>query len=155
MTVLERPFLSPTGGRRRVLIVEDSDEDFDTAAEAIQRAGMSIDLQRFTTGDGCIEWLESHPGAHLSVMVLLDLNIPGRDGRDVLQEIRDRRALSSLPVVIVTTSANPRDVRWCFERGANAYHVKPLHYLEHRRRLEQLFIYWLRLVQLPGTAEAV
>jgi len=70
--------------------------------------------------------------------------------REDLQAIRDRPALRSLPVVIVTTSANPRDVRWCFERGANAYHVKPMPYAEHRRGLEQLFFYWLRLVQLPA-----
>jgi CheY-like chemotaxis protein len=136
--------------RPRVVIVEDSDEDFDTASEAIQRAGMNIELQRFTTGDGCIEWFARQPDAGMPPLVLLDLNIPGRDGRDVLQAIRDRPALRSLPVVIVTTSANPRDVRWCFERGANAYHVKPMPYAEHRRGLEQLFFYWLRLVQLPA-----
>ena len=139
----------------RVLIVEDSDEDFDTASEAIQRAGVGGELLRFTTGDRCIEWLESQPDSHLSLLVLLDLNLPGRDGRDVLQVIRSRQALRGLPVVILSTSANPRDVRWCVEGGANAYHVKPVHYLEHRQRLEQLFLYWLRLVQLPRTAEAV
>ena len=79
----------------------------------------------------------------------------GRDGCDVLQAIRGRPALRSLPVVIVITSASPRDVRWCFERGANAYHLKPMPYLEHRRRLEQVFVYWLHLVQLPGAAAPV
>jgi CheY-like chemotaxis protein len=81
--------------------------------------------------------------------VLLDLNTPGIDGRDALREIRSDASLRSIPVVVLTTSGNPLDIDACYERGANACHVKRVRYEEHLDLLVALLTYWQRQVTLP------
>jgi CheY-like chemotaxis protein len=136
---------------RRVLVLEDSDEDFDTAEEALGRAKLSTTLQRATTGDVCLALLQ---GARARpAFVLLDLSTPGVDGREALREIRADRRLFSLPVVVLSSSASPREVEACYRAGASAYHVKPTRYAEHRELLVTIFQYWLGHVVTPeGTA---
>lgn len=136
-----------------ILVLEDSDEDFDTVLEALKRAGRSHEVRRATTGDGCLKLLRGQGGEPLwPGVVLLDLNTPGLDGRDALREIKSDPRLKALPVVVLTTSSSPRDLQLCYESGANAYHVKPVRYVEHLSTLEHLFAYWLGRVALPEAA---
>ena len=134
-----------------ILIAEDCDEDFETAQEALQKAGMPHRLERAQTGD---EFLQQLLGAHAVQpdIVLMDLNMPGVDGREVLREIKTNPSLKSIPVLVLTTSANPRDLAFCYESGANAYHVKPVHYPEYLDLLETIFRYWLKYTMPWKTA---
>ncbi|MFO0891275.1 MAG: response regulator [Isosphaeraceae bacterium] len=139
-----------------LLVVEDSDEDFDTIREAVARSGMPIEVRRAADGDQCLELLRGDDGAaHRSIMVLLDLNIPGMDGRESLSAIKSDPRLRHVPVVVHTTSSNPRDVESCYRAGANAYHVKPIRYPEHLGSLRDLVLYWFGQVRphLPERAE--
>lgn len=135
--------------QRPLLVVEDSDEDFDTVREASQAAGLTNQIYRAPTGEVCLSLLRA--GTFRPSVVLLDLNTPGLDGRDTLNEIKRDPALRELPVIVVTTSANPRDVESCYRAGANAYHVKPVRYADHLQVLISLFRYWLGCVVLPGS----
>ncbi len=124
-----------------ILVVEDSDEDFDTVLDALHNLGLACEIHRAITGDACLNLLR---GAALNpCMVLLDLNIPGTDGRVALREIKSDPVLRAIPVVVFSTSANPRDLAECYESGANAYHVKPLQYPDHIDILGRIFNYWL------------
>jgi len=136
-----------------VLVVEDSDEDFDTVVEALANTSLRNSVQRASSGDQCLELLRGGAGSSAvrPAFVLLDLNTPGMDGRDALVEIRADAATWQLPVVVLSTSANPRDVAQCYERGANAYHVKPTHYDDHLRLVQSVLSYWLVHVLLPDT----
>lgn len=80
----------------------------------------------------------------------MDLNTPGDDGREALREIRSDASLAALPLVVLTASANPRDLQYCYREGANAYHVKPVDHAAHLRVLQQIFAYWLGSVVLPA-----
>lgn len=82
-------------------------------------------------------------------LVLMDLNTPGTDGRETLAVIKADPLLRDLPVVVVTTSANPKDLAFCYHAGANAYHVKPVRYGEHVQVLVDVLGYWLGHVALP------
>lgn len=136
---------------KTILVLEDSDEDFDTVLEALQKAGLTFEVCRAITGDNCLKLLRGNGDRPLRpAFVLLDLNTPGSDGRDVLREIKADKRLKRLPVVVFTTSANPRDLEFCYENGANAYHVKPLKYPEHVSALQRMFAYWLGCVVLPN-----
>ena len=129
-----------------ILVLEDCEEDFETVCDAARRAGVTHRLRRATTGDECMEILRQ--GESLPALVLLDLNTARSDGRDALRFAKSDARLRSVPFVVLTTSANPRDLGFCYESGANAYHVKPVRHEEHLRVLGEIFHYWLRAVAL-------
>jgi CheY-like chemotaxis protein len=137
-----------------VLVVEDSDEDFDTLENACRKACMTNRLQRAVNGEACLDLLQRDAQRVHPSLVLLDLNTPGMDGRQTLAAIRADPELRQMPVVVLSTSANPRDVAYCYAHGANAYHVKPVRYAEHLQLLADIFSYWLTVATLPPASEA-
>ncbi len=133
-----------------ILVVEDSDEDFETVLDAARKAGFRNELRRAVTGEECLALLRGDGGdAVRPAFVLMDLNTPGLDGRQALAVIKADTALKELPVVVLTTSANPKDLAFCYRAGAGAYHVKPIRYPDHLRVLDDIFGYWLGSVLLP------
>lgn len=136
---------------RHILVVEDSKEDFDTVKDAAQRSGILHPIVRATSGGECLRLLRSATGNRhaLPLLLLLDLNTPGDDGRDVLRDICQEEALSTLPIVVLSASANPRDLHFCYTHRVNAYHVKPVDHVLHLQMLQQVFAYWLGGVVLP------
>lgn len=141
--------------RATVLVVEDSDEDFDTLENACRKACMTNRLERAVNGEACLDLLQRRDAERLyPSLVLLDLNTPGMDGRQTLAAIRADPELRQMPVVVLSTSANPRDVAYCYAHGANAYHVKPVRYAEHLQLLADIFSYWLTVAMLPQPSEA-
>jgi CheY-like chemotaxis protein len=142
-------------GKELLLIVEDNDEDFEALSRALQRLGINNPVRRCRDGEECLATLadagrsadgvrSQQPG-----LILLDLNMPGTDGRDTLRLIKDDPRLKSIPVTILTTSSNRRDVEACYEWGANAYVLKPIDYDDLIESLRTVTDFWLRAVVLP------
>ena len=138
-----------------ILVVEDSDEDFDTVQMALKASGLRCAIRRAVNGNECLDLLRGN-GRMLPrpVFVLLDLNLPGMDGRDALSLIKGDPDLRDLPVVVLTTSSNPRDMDFCYHAGVNAFHVKPLRHDEHLDLLRGVLGYWLGCAVLPSVHEA-
>ena len=137
-----------------ILVVEDSDEDFDTAHEAAQAARLPHTVLRAATGRECLALLRAENGHGMHpALVLMDLNLPDVDGHDALQAIKADAALRHLPVVVLSTSGNARDIEFCYRMGANAFHSKPIRYEEHLALLRTIFAYWLRSVALTQRRE--
>lgn len=136
---------------RHILVVEDSDEDFETVLDAARRGGIATPVVRATSGQQCLRLLRGGEPRReaLPALVVLDLNTPGDDGREALREIRQDTHFDALPVVVLSASANPRDLAFCYAQGVNAYHVKPVDHAVHLRLLQQIFAYWLGSVVLP------
>jgi CheY-like chemotaxis protein len=134
-----------------VLVVEDSDEDFETVMTAARMAGIAHEVRRAVSGDDCLLLLRGTPELPplQAALVLLDLNTPHGDGRYALEQMYAEARLRAIPVVVVSTSANPRDVDFCYTFGANSYHVKPVSHAEHLAVLRGVFAYWLGSVVLP------
>jgi CheY-like chemotaxis protein len=137
---------------RHLLVVEDSDEDFETVQDAARRGGVTHPIVRATSGDECLLLLRgaSRRRDALPALVLMDLNTPGDDGREAVREIRADASLAVLPLVVLSASANPRDLQFCYLNGANAYHVKPVEHAMHLQVLQHIFAYWLGSVVLPA-----
>jgi len=132
-----------------LVVVEDSDEDFETVVEAVARSGVAVEVRRATTGEAGLAVLrELAPDC--PVVVLMDLNTPGTDGREALAVLKTDPALKSIPVVVFSTSSNPKDVGFCYAAGANAYHVKPVRYPDHLQLVIDLVGYWFGRVALPA-----
>ena len=133
-----------------IIVVEDSDEDFDTVLDAARLASVTHEIRRAVSGDECLRLLGT-PESLLEppAIVLLDLNTPGGDGRDLLNGIHQNKRLFVIPIIVLSTSSNPRDVSFCYEHGATAYHVKPVSHPEHLKILQSIFHYWLHCAVLP------
>lgn len=142
-----------------ILLVEDSDEDYTAFARAIKLTSLEHTLYRCRDGEEALEYLfrrgrytDPATAPHPS-FILLDLNLPGIDGHEVLTQMRQSPALCAIPVIVLTTSANPRDVRACYCRGANAYQVKSANYESFKGEVQRTVDYWLRTVVIPTVEE--
>lgn len=135
-----------------ILLVEDSPEDFETAERAFRKSGLKNPIIRCADGDEALELLfrrgrfadAPRPG-----VVLLDLNLPGTDGREVLAEIKADPQLKHIPVIVLTTSSDDRDVQACYQAGASSYIQKPVDLEGFMRAIERLNDYWFEVVILP------
>ncbi len=141
--------------RHPILIVEDNDYDFDQTVRAFQASRMANPIFRCVNGDDALDFLYrrgeySDPAsAPRPSIVLLDLKLPGTDGYEVLEIVKADPELRSIPVVMLTTSEDERDIQACYRAGANTYIRKPVTfdgYLEAVQRLEQ---YWFQIAVLP------
>ncbi|MBS1212917.1 MAG: response regulator, partial [Proteobacteria bacterium] len=83
------------------------------------------------------------------IVILLDLNLPGTDGREVLAEIKQDERLRQIPVVVLTTSSDERDIERCYQMGANSYIKKPVDLEGFMRAIQLLKDYWFEIVILP------
>lgn len=138
-----------------LLVVEDGDEDFDMLQLAFRRSGATNPLMRCTDGDEALDYL-LHRGAFTEpqraprpAIILLDLNLAGTDGREVLREIRREEELRTIPIMVLSTSNNPRDVAFCYREGANCYAIKPVGLEKFERLIELFRQFWLENMELP------
>jgi CheY-like chemotaxis protein len=138
-----------------ILVIENSDEDFDTVQMALKASSLHCAIWRAGNGQACMNLLRGH-GRILArpALVLLDLELPAMDGRDTLSLIKSEPTLRDLPVVVLTTPSNRVDVGCCYQAGAIAFHVKPLRHDKHLALLREVLTYWLGGVVLPNAQEA-
>ena len=138
-----------------LLIVEDSNEDFEAFQRFLRQSSLTIPVYRCLNGDQAMAYLyhtdrytdpESAPRPGL---ILLDLNLPGNDGREVLRRIKQDDNLKSVPVVIFTTSNNPKDIEACYRQGVNSYIIKPMDFSLLKRSIQTLLDYWFDVTVLP------
>jgi CheY-like chemotaxis protein len=140
----------------RLLIVEDSDEYFEVLSRIIERVSdRAISISRCIDGDDALDYL-NHQGLYIDVgarpnpdLMILDLNLPGTDGREVLATIEQTKNLKTIPVVVLTTSANPKDIEACYQSGANSYLLKPMRIEELRDLMRITIDYWFEATILP------
>lgn len=138
-----------------ILIVEDNVEDFEATRRAFRRSGMVNPIHRCLDGDSALDYLQRRgPYADPATsprpgIILLDLNLPGTDGRQVLAEVKADSGLRQIPVIVLTTSDDEQDIQACYDAGANSYIQKPVDlpgFVEAVRRLRE---YWMEVVILP------
>jgi CheY-like chemotaxis protein len=144
---------SPSICAAPILVVEDSDEDFDSLREAAAAVGITRVIHRGASGDDCLAMLRGDGNVRLALLpalIVMDLNSHGVDGREALVAIKSDARLKEIPVVVLTTSGNPKDVAFCYQAGANAYHVKPVRHDQYSLLLRSLMHYWLEIVTLQA-----
>ncbi|WP_224243949.1 response regulator [Hyalangium gracile] len=140
--------------QRPILLVEDSPEDVEVLRRAFRKLNFTRPVQHCDTARNAWAYLRG-PSAALEAptrpcLVLLDLNLPGEDGRSFLQQLKASEDFKSLPVVIFSTSANLRDVDFCYRHGAAAYQVKLMDMEEQVRHLRAMLDYWFGAAVLPS-----
>ncbi|MEB3356835.1 MAG: response regulator [Synechococcales bacterium] len=143
-----------------LLIVEDSDEDFETFQRFLRRSPTQIPIQRCIDGDQALAFLYRRgdfidpSSAPRPGLIVLDLNLPGTDGREVLRQIKQDERLRKIPLVVFTTSNNPKDIAECYQYGANSYIVKPINFARLKQDIQTLVTYWFEVTELPNLPES-
>jgi two-component system response regulator len=136
-----------------VLLVEDDHGDVLMTREAFEDYKVRNDLHVVQDGVEAMRFLRGegeHAGAPRPDLVLLDLNLPRMDGREVLQEIKSDEALASIPVVVLTTSEAEEDVLRSYTLHANAYVTKPVDFERFISVVRQIDDFFVSVVRLPG-----
>jgi CheY-like chemotaxis protein len=148
-------------GLGTIVSVEDSDTDFIALQFALQAAGVKNPVERCASGRAAMDSLlagDSCPLPQKASLILLDLNLPGVDGRQLLREFRARDPKREVPVIVLSTSSHPRDIDDCYRAGADAYMVKPLELDDWETKIGSLAEFWLRATRSEddgsGRAEA-
>jgi chemotaxis family two-component system response regulator Rcp1 len=135
-----------------VLLVEDSPGDVRLTREAFKDAKVHINLHVASDGAEAMAYLRregSHATARRPDLILLDLNLPKKDGREVLKEIKESATLKSIPVVILTTSASETDILGSYQFHANCYITKPVDLAGFLTVVKSIDNFWLSVVKLP------
>jgi len=140
-----------------VLLVEDSESDAELTRLGFERAPMEVTLDRARDGEEGIAFLRKegpYASAPTPDLVLLDLNMPRMNGREVLAEIAKDERLRHLPVVVLTTSSADREVLNMYQLRCSSYVVKPLSFEEFAQAMASIAEYWFKTVTLPTARPA-
>lgn len=147
------PAVNPYLGRMaRILLVEDSPSDLALTVDVLRAGRILNEMHTVRDGEAAMRYLRGegeYEGAALPDLIILDLNLPRMDGREVLAEVKRDPRLRAIPVVILTTSAAETDVVQTYNLQANAYITKPVGLEAFIAAVEGIEEFWLSLVRLP------
>jgi chemotaxis family two-component system response regulator Rcp1 len=135
-----------------ILLVEDSAGDIRLTTEALRRAKVANNLHVARDGEAAMAFLRRdvpYRDSPRPDLVLLDLNLPRKDGREVLAEIKADEELRRIPVVVLTTSSEEEDVLRAYELHANSYVTKPVDFGQFLKAVAAIEGFWLEVVRLP------
>ncbi len=137
-----------------ILIAEDDDGHAELIIDNLREAGLTNRIVRFCDGQEVLDFLTRVPGtaevrqSNMAYLLLLDIRMPRVDGVEVLRRIKDDSALHNLPVIMLTTTDDPREVQHCYELGCSCYITKPVDYDRFSEMLNRLGLF-LMVVQVP------
>jgi chemotaxis family two-component system response regulator Rcp1 len=136
----------------QVLLVEDSPGDVRLTREALRDANVAIQLHVATDGVDAMAFLRregAHAGAPRPDLILLDLNLPRMDGREVLAQIKADADLKTIPTIILTTSEAEVDIQKSYQLQANSYLSKPVQLDRFENMMKSINDFWLTTAKLP------
>lgn len=139
-----------------ILLADDDEEDQMFTREALEESGWPHDLFCVNDGEELLDYLgdqnSSYPDGvvRLPDIILLDLNMPRKDGRETLQYLKNDPHLKSIPVVVLTTSCSEQDILESYSIGANTYITKPVTFEGLVTALKAMGHYWFSIAQLPA-----
>jgi CheY-like chemotaxis protein len=147
--------LNTSSSNQVMLVVEDSDEDFAAFTRAMKEATFPCFVYRTCDGDDALDYLYRQ-GVYTDPvqsprpsLILIDLNLPGTDGREVIEQLKQDKTLKNIPIVVLTTSSSPKDIEACYHYGINAYMLKPFGVDALRKSIQIFLHYWFETVVLP------
>jgi CheY-like chemotaxis protein len=139
----------------QILIAEDDADDRYLIGTAFTEKGYSEKIDFVENGVELLSYLENilvtNPDEkNLPCVILLDLNMPKKDGREALKELKQHPIFKKIPVIVFTTTKNEIEIKRCYELGANSYVVKPLTFDELLMVVENIRSYWFKTASIPA-----
>lgn len=138
-----------------ILLVEDNQDDYEATVRSLKKNHFMNPIQWCKNGQEALDYLyqqgefANHPDVKRPDLILLDLNMPGLGGRQVLQRLKADPEKCAIPVVILTTSKDSKDVNKCYEIGASTYIQKPVNFEGLTEAIRTMKDYWFGVAILP------
>ncbi len=138
-----------------LLVIEDNEEDYFALTRIMRKLDFQYPIYHCLDGDEALDFLfqtgeYSNPEiAPRPTIILIDLNLPGTDGREVIKVIKNNQQLKKIPVIVFSTSSSPQDIHICYQQGVNSYMQKPVNIKDLSRYIETFLSYWFTTVILP------
>lgn len=139
--------------RIRVLLVEDSRADARLMIEVFKEEHINVDVDIVRDGEEAMDYLKQqgkYKGAPVPKLIILDLNMPKKDGREVLAEVKSDSKLSTIPVVVLTTSQSEEDIQKSYKLHASCFVTKPLELEKFIAIIKSLDSFWFKAVRFPA-----
>jgi CheY-like chemotaxis protein len=139
-----------------ILLVEDNPDDVELTVRALRKSNFTNPIRVLRDGAEALDYLfgnaaDGRPNmATVPVVMLLDLKMPKVNGVEVLQKVKSDPNTKTIPVVVLTSSREDRDLHETYKLGANSYIVKPVDFEQFNRAVNQIGMYWLLINQHPG-----
>jgi len=135
---------------RPILLVEDNPMDVDLTLRAFKRGHLVNPIEVARDGEEALAWIPRwEAGEPLPLVILLDINLPRLDGLEVLRQLREHPVSQALPVVVMTSSSEDRDIQAAYRLHANSYIIKPVDFDEFMEVAQQIELYWCLLNERP------
>jgi two-component system, response regulator len=144
---------------RDILLIEDNPDDYEAVARSFKKAGLTNPLRWCSSGQDGLDYLKRSgeyaltEGLKRPGLILLDLNMPGIDGRAILDVVKQDKALRRIPVLVLTTSTDARDIERCYELGASTFIQKPVDFAGLVEIAKRIRDYWFGMALLPKDEE--
>jgi chemotaxis family two-component system response regulator Rcp1 len=137
-----------------ILLIEDSPSDTALTIEALEEGKIANNLSHVEDGVEAMEFLRrqgKYKNAPRPDLIMLDLNLPRKDGREVLVEIKNDEGLKIIPIIVLTTSRSDKDILQSYKLNANCYITKPVDFRQFMDVVRSIEKFWLSVVTLPQT----
>ena len=134
-----------------IVMIEDDDGHARLIEKNIVRAGVKNQILHFATGNAGMEYLLQHNHSSGNLLILLDLNLPDMTGIDILQNLKANDALKKVPVIVLTTTDDKREIERCYDLGCSVYITKPVEYEQFAHAIRQLGLFF-SVIQVPETS---
>ncbi|MCL6705761.1 response regulator [Pseudomonas sp. R2.Fl] len=136
-----------------IVMIEDDEGHARLIEKNVRRAGVNNEIIAFTTGNGALDYLLGKDRSGIEsidryLLILLDLNLPDMSGTDILEKVKSNPHTRRLPVVILTTTDDEREIQRCYDLGANVYITKPVDYDNFANAIRQLGLFF-SVMQIP------
>lgn len=134
----------------KIVMIEDDEGHAKLIEKNLRRSGISNQITHLSSGNAAMKYLfngQTMPGEQ--ILILLDLNLPEIDGYDILQAIKKEESTKNIPVIILTTTDNPKEINRCYDLGCNVYITKPVEYENFSAAIQKLGL-MLSVVRLPN-----
>ncbi|OQA28580.1 MAG: Response regulator rcp1 [Chloroflexi bacterium ADurb.Bin344] len=143
--------------KRIIMLVEDNPDDITLAKRVFRKCNLTDNVVVTRDGVEALEYLlkkdeddDDRSISDLPAVILMDLKMPRMDGIETLKVLRSSRKTAFIPVVMLTSSDEERDIRQCYQCGANSYIRKPIDFDRFSEVMQLLSVYWLTINELPG-----
>lgn len=138
---------------RPILLVEDNPLDIDLTLRAFKKQRLLNPIEIARDGEEAVSWIPRwEAGEPLPLIVLMDLKLPRIDGLEVLRRFKEHPKLKLVPIVVLTSSSEDKDITTAYEHGANSYIIKPVNFDKFVSVAAEIELYWLATTVLPRQA---